>query len=101
MLIPHGRVPARLLLLLLLLRGCCLVRPWSAEAPVDAQQNQDAARPPGRTLTARPFPSPVRDARVITAEDADGRSYVRRAMRKLAEQGKELIWIWPGRGCGR
>lgn len=40
-------------------------------------------------------------ARVITAEDADGRSYVRRAMRKLAEQGlaetngkqgKELIW---------
>jgi hypothetical protein len=40
-------------------------------------------------------------ARVITAEDADGRSYVRRAMRKLAEQGlaetngkhgKQLIW---------
>ncbi|WP_323138050.1 replication-relaxation family protein [Streptomyces sp. NBC_01433] len=48
-----------------------------------------------RVATARQM------ARVITAEDTDGRSYVRRAMRKLAEQGlvetngkqgKELIW---------
>ncbi|MEU3978112.1 replication-relaxation family protein [Streptomyces bacillaris] len=48
-----------------------------------------------RVATARQM------ARVITAEDADGRSYVRRAMRKLEQQGlaetngkqgKELIW---------
>ncbi|MFI1869487.1 replication-relaxation family protein [Streptomyces jumonjinensis] len=55
----------------------------STPTPTAAKVRADALRMLGcvRMATVRQMAS------VITAEDADGRSYVRRAMRKLAEQG--------------